>query len=87
MTTAPIAGPLAATMAGTLAGPLAGPVFTAADLDAAARDLAAVDRAVKLLEEGRYGQCAACGASIVAEVALDPLTFTCAAHRSEDTDL
>jgi RNA polymerase-binding transcription factor DksA len=46
-----------------------------------------VDRAVKLLEEGRYGQCAACGASIVAEVALDPLTFTCAAHRSEDTDL
>lgn len=84
MTTAPFTGALAATMAATMAGTMAGPVFSAADLDAAARDLAAVDRAVKLLEDGRYGQCAACGASIAAEVALDPLTFTCAAHRSED---
>lgn len=80
MTTAPIAGALT----GTPAGPITGPVFTAADLEAAGRDLADVDRAVKLLEDGRYGQCAACGVSIAGEVALDPLTFTCAAHRSED---
>jgi RNA polymerase-binding transcription factor DksA len=62
--------------------PLEDPVFTVADLDAAERDLGSVDRAVALLEEGRYGICSVCGISIAPAVALDPLTFECVEHRS-----
>ncbi len=58
----------------------ASPSFTAADLDAAERDLEAVDRAVALLEQGTYGTCAVCGVSIAAEVARHPLVFVCAEH-------
>lgn len=56
--------------------------FTLADLDDAEHDLAAVDRAVQLLEDGRYGVCSVCATSIAAVVAREPLTFECADHRS-----
>jgi hypothetical protein len=59
--------------------------FTMADLDAAERDLTAVDRAVQLLEDGQYGMCTVCGVSLAVEVTNSPLTFTCEEHSGDQT--
>lgn len=56
---------------------------TVAALSAAETALAAVDRAIEALDRGTYGTCPACGTAIPDDdLAADPTTQHCAAHRS-----
>ncbi len=53
------------------------------DLDGVAAELAAVEAALARLDEGRYGVCAACDATLPDELlAADPTRTTCAAHTA-----
>jgi DnaK suppressor protein len=51
------------------------------DLDAAERDVDDVERALNRLDDGTYGTCEVCGATIPEDVLADePARRTCAAH-------
>jgi DnaK suppressor protein len=46
-------------------------------------DLAAVEVALRRLDDGSYGTCEVCRAPIADEVTVDPLARRCAAHAAE----
>jgi hypothetical protein len=55
-----------------------------ATLDAAARDLDAVEAALRRLDDGSFGRCQVCGAALdSARQRAEPLEARCPAHRAE----
>lgn len=53
-------------------------------LESIERDLLAADRALTRIEEGTYGSCVVCGASLEPDVLVaDPLVEHCGAHTPD----
>ena len=58
-----------------------GPVIDIVEIDAVEEELADVERALARLDEGVYGTCEVCGASLTdPELAAAPATRFCRAH-------
>jgi RNA polymerase-binding transcription factor DksA len=67
--------------AADLAGPGSSLVDDVRRLEEIEGELAAVEATLRRLDEGRYGTCEVCGASLAAAaLEADPLTFRCADH-------
>jgi RNA polymerase-binding transcription factor DksA len=68
-------------LTGDAGKPTPDPTFTMLTLETFEREIAGVARAIEMLDNGSYGSCDRCGATINAErLRADPLLVRCDAH-------